>query len=67
MKCRIIGYDKDDEDHWRAKLDCRHLQHIRHDPPLITREWVLTEEGRLEKLGAKLNCKKCDEKKPIDF
>ena len=61
MKRRIIGYDRDDESHWRAELDCGHFQHVRHDPPLTTRIWVLTEEGRASRLGFELDCKRCDE------
>jgi Protein of unknown function (DUF3565) len=61
MKRKIVGFDKDEENDWRAELDCGHLQHVRHIPPLISREWVLTEAGRQEKLGAELDCKKCDE------
>ena len=60
MKRKIIGFDKDDEGDWRAALNCGHYQHVRHKPPLVTREWVLTEEGRREKLGVELDCKKCD-------
>lgn len=67
MKRKIIGFDKDDEGDWRAKLECGHLQHVRHQPPLITREWILSEEGRREKLGAQLECRKCEEGKPKDF
>ena len=67
MKRRIEGYDKDDEGDWRAKLECRHYQHVRHQPPLITREWILTEEGRASRIGAELDCKKCDEDSPSDF
>jgi len=59
---RIIeGFEQDDEHHWRAILDCGHRQHVRHDPPLTTREWVLTEQGRASRLGFELNCKRCDE------
>ena len=67
MKRSITGYDKDDDGDWRAKLECRHYQHVRHQPPLITREWTLTEEGRASRIGAELNCKKCDEGSPADF
>jgi len=67
MKRKIIGFDKDDEGDPRAKLECRHYQHVRHQPPLVSREWVLTEEGRREKIGAQLECKKCDEEQPKDF
>ena len=61
MKRHITGYDLDDEGHWCAILDCGHPQHVRHDPPLITRTWVLTEEGRASRLGFELDCKRCDE------
>lgn len=57
----IIGFEKDEEDHWIARLECGHGQHVRHDPPWMVREWVTTEEGRASRLGVKLNCKKCDE------
>lgn len=67
MKQKIIGFNKDDEGDWRGKLECGHYQHLRHKPPLVTREWILTEEGRSEKLGAELECKKCDEGKSKDF
>ena len=61
MKRIIKGFEKDDEDHWRAILDCDHRQHVRHDPPLVTRTWVLTPEGRDSRLGMELDCKRCDE------
>lgn len=67
MNRKITGFDKDDENDWRAKLECGHFQHVRHKPPLMTREWVLTEVGRGEKLGVELDCKKCAEGKPKDF
>jgi hypothetical protein len=62
MKRKIIGYDKDEEGDWRAELECGHLQHVRHKPPLVSREWVLTEKGRDSRLGFKLDCKHCDAK-----
>src|SRR5215217_6004391 len=61
MQQKITGFDKDDEDHWRAILECGHRQHLRHDPPMTTREWVLTEEGRASRIGLELECKRCDE------
>lgn len=67
MKQKIINFDKDEESDWRAKLECGHYQHLRHKPPLVSREWILTETGRNEKLGAQLNCVKCDEGNPQDF
>lgn len=61
MKRKIVAFDKDEANCWRAALDCGHFQHVRHNPPLVSREWVLTEAGRLEKLGAELGCRKCGE------
>ena len=67
MKQKIVGFDQDDDRDWRAKLACGHYQHVRHDPPLTTREWTLTEYGREQKLGGELECRKCDEGRPEDF
>ena len=67
MQRIITGFEQDDEDHWRAILDCGHRQHVRHDPPLTTREWVLTEAGRASRLGFELACKRCDEESAGDF
>jgi len=61
MRQKITAFDKDDEDHWRAILECGHRQHLRHDPPMTTRPWVLTEEGRASRLGFELDCKRCEE------
>ena len=61
MKRRIEGYETDEQGDWRAKLECGHYQHVRHNPPLITREWVLNEQGRASRLGYELDCKRCDE------
>lgn len=66
MKRRITAYDRDDEGHWRAILDCGHPQHVRHDPPLVTRTWVLSEEGRASRLGLELDCKRCDEESEVE-
>ena len=55
----IIGFERDEEGHWVARLECGHGQHVRHDPPWMVREWVTTEAGRASRLGVKLDCKKC--------
>ncbi len=55
----ITGFHTDDEGHWVAQLACGHNQHVRHDPPLVQRDWVLTSEGRRSMLGFELGCKKC--------
>lgn len=61
MKQKITDYLKDMENHWVAKLSCGHVQHVRHDPPWMEREWVTTEEGRQSRVGTELNCVVCDE------
>lgn len=67
MKQKIQGYHQDDEHHWVAELVCGHFQHVRHNPPLFERKWVLSEEGRNSKLGLELDCKKCDSGSARDY
>lgn len=57
----IVGFHQDEEGHWVAELACGHGQHVRHKPPFWTRTWVLTPEGRAEKLGTELTCVLCDQ------
>ena len=66
MNQPIIGYHLDEFQDWVADLACGHRQHVRHNPPLVQRPWVLTEEGRSKHRGTPLNCKKCDEGLPPD-
>ena len=66
MQQAIVGFHLDEDlaqqcCSWVADLACGHTQHVRHDPPWQNRPWVLTEQGRKEKLGVMLECKKCDE------
>lgn len=61
MERRIVGFHRDDEGHWVAELECGHQQHVRHDPPLMSRLWVLTESGRRSRLGVPLDCIDCEE------
>jgi ribosomal protein S18 acetylase RimI-like enzyme/tellurite resistance-related uncharacterized protein len=56
----IADFHQDEEGDWVAELDCLHDQHVRHKPPFQDRPWVLTEQGRREKVGADLNCPLCD-------
>ncbi len=63
----IIGFTTDEENHWLAKLQCGHNQHVRHQPPFINRPWVINELTRMEKLGQQLNCVKCDNDIAKDF
>ena len=67
MKRKIVGFHKDEENDWVAELDCGHNQHTRHSPPWINRPWVTTPEGRASKIGATLDCKKCDAGEPPDL
>ena len=66
MKQPIVGYHLDEEGHWVAELACRHNQHVRHHPPLVSRPWVSSEGGRESMIGYELNCVKCDSNQPVD-
>jgi hypothetical protein len=61
MNRKIVGFHKDEELHWVAELECGHNQHVRHNPPLVSRPWVQTAEGRATRIGYELDCKHCDE------
>lgn len=61
MQQAIVGFHLDEQGHWVADLSCGHGQHVRHDPPWQNRPWVLTEQGRNEKLGVMLECKRCEQ------
>jgi hypothetical protein len=63
VKRAIAGFHQDEEGHWVADLACGHTQHVRHNPPLSNRPWVLTPEGRQRFLGYELDCKVCDEER----
>lgn len=60
MQRQIVGFLQDGALHWMARLDCGHFQHVRHDPPLVSRPWALSEEGRKSQMGAVLECVRCD-------
>lgn len=66
MKRKIVSFHQDEEQHWVARLECGHNQHVRHNPPWTSRPWVITPEGRAAAIGTELNCKKCDEGRPVD-
>ncbi|MCP4417961.1 MAG: DUF3565 domain-containing protein [Chloroflexi bacterium] len=61
MKQPIINYHQDRIGDWVAELICGHTQHVRHDPPLINRPWVLSKAGRGQFIGFELDCKECSE------
>ncbi|MBA5865238.1 MAG: DUF3565 domain-containing protein [Nitrospira sp. CR1.3] len=60
MNQPIVGYHQDEHGDWVADLACGHGQHVRHQPPMTNRPWVLTEEGRARHIGETLFCKKCE-------
>jgi hypothetical protein len=66
LKSKIHRFHQDEEQHWVADLECGHTQHVRHNPPLNVRPWVITPEGRSERIGVELECKKCDAGEPPD-
>lgn len=66
MRSEIVDYHQDDESQWVAELACGHFQHVRHDPPWLSRPWVVGKEGRQSMIGYELDCKKCDEDSPKD-
>ena len=55
----IISFEQDEVGDWRAILACGHRQHVRHNPPLVNRPWVLTAVGRERFIGHTLLCKLC--------
>lgn len=57
---RIVGFHQDAEGHWVADLECGHTQHVRHEPPLMSRPWVTTAAGREQFRGVALNCLRCE-------
>lgn len=63
MKAKIIGFHQDDIYDWVADLDCGHTQHVRHNPPFTNRPWVVDPTLREQKIGAELECLKCEQEK----
>jgi hypothetical protein len=64
MLRKIVGFHQDEQRHWVAELECGHTQHVRHDPPFLTRPWVTSPEGRASFIGHKLDCRRCEDPKP---
>jgi hypothetical protein len=61
MKQAIVAFEKDEIGDCRAVLSCGHRQHVRHNPPLVERPWVLTAVGRARFIGYELDCLHYDE------
>ncbi len=60
METTIVGFHQDDAGDWVAELGCGHSQHMRHRPPWQERPWVMSDEGRRAKIGARIDCPLCD-------
>lgn len=60
MRRAIVGFHQDEDGDWVAELSCLHNQHVRHRPPFQERPWVVDEAGRAARLGAELDCLRCD-------
>lgn len=67
MKQSIVGFHLDEAQDWVAELTCGHNQHVRHNPPWISRPWTQNKEGRDAALGLALECRKCDQGAPCDW
>ena len=68
MQRRITGFVRDEHGDWVASLDCGHRQHVRHDPPFKSRPWVVSAEGRADRVGKEWPCPLCDRfEMPSDF
>jgi hypothetical protein len=63
LKQAIVGFERDEEGHWVARLACGHGQHMRHDPPWQQRPWTETEAS---KIGVVVECLKCDRGEPVE-
>lgn len=61
---KIVGFHQDEKQDWVADLECGHAQHVRHNPPWENRPWVTTKDGRAERVGRELDCKKCEAAAP---
>lgn len=64
MERSIVGFHLDEESHWVAELSCGHTQHVRHDPPLAERPWVLDAATRNARLGMPIDCPLCEPIRP---
>lgn len=60
MQRAMRGFRQDAQGDWVAELECGHTQHVRHQPPFTLRPWVMSAEGRQERIGQTLECPPCD-------
>ncbi|MGY2179730.1 DUF3565 domain-containing protein [Pseudomonas agarici] len=55
----ISGFHQDEDGHWVVELSCGHTQHLRHQPPWQSRDWVLDPARRAAKIGQPFACGWC--------
>jgi tellurite methyltransferase len=60
MRTTLTGFHQDAAADWVAELACGHTQHMRHRPPWQERAWVLSAEGRTQRIGQTIDCPLCD-------
>jgi tellurite resistance-related uncharacterized protein len=60
MQRAITGFHRDEVGDFVAELCCGHVRHVRHDPPLAFRPWVVSDAGRRSRIGQPLACVRCD-------
>jgi hypothetical protein len=61
MRRAVVDFYQDEKGDWVARLECGHGLHVRHTPPWMVREWVVTEAGRAQRIGTLMECKRCDD------
>lgn len=45
-------------------LDCGHRRHVRHRPPFEVHPWVLDARQRAARVGAEIECGRCEAAAP---
>jgi hypothetical protein len=55
----IEGFIQDEDGHWVVQLSCGHTQHLRHQPPWQSRQWVLDPLARERQIGKTFACGWC--------
>ena len=65
MERAIVGYRQDDKGDWVVELACGHHRHVRHKPPFQLSPWILTPEGRDERLGTLIDCGLCEREQGV--
>ncbi len=47
---------------WSVLLDCGHIRHIRHRPPLSSYPWIDDPQGRAAHVGQRIECERCSQR-----